>query len=252
MTKGQDWVVRPESFVQYLRDVEGLSSADIRLPARGIMVFGSEDLRLFCRALRARILRWNNRYGLGRAGRTNVVVFRTTIGAPAAAANLEEAIARGLRTLVTFGACGSLRNDLPIGSIVLPTGAYSDEGTSAHYGGKRWSQPDATLLRALRLACTQGDLSVREGATWTTDAPYRESRAKVRSLARRGVVSVEMEASALWQVARVRGAKAASLFVVSDELEGADWNIGFRDPRFLEAKRKAVRVVVNALRGPWR
>jgi len=252
VSRADDWVVRPERFVRYLREVEGLSASDVRLPPRGIMVFGSEDFRMFCRILRARVLRWNKWFGFGKIGRTNAVVLRTTIGAPAAVLNLEEAIALGLRSVVAFGACGSLRKDLPIGSIVLPTRAYSEEGTSAHYGGGRWSEPDSTLARALRVACRQANLPVREGATWTTDAPYRESREKVRSLARRGVVSVEMEASALWQVARVRGVKVASLFVVSDELDGAEWNAGFRDSRYLAAKRSAATAVVDALRRPGR
>src|SRR3989337_601579 len=53
------WVVHPERFVRYLREVHGLSAAETRLPPRGILVFGSQDLRMFARNLRARILRWN-------------------------------------------------------------------------------------------------------------------------------------------------------------------------------------------------
>lgn len=246
MTRGDDWVVRPERFVRYLREVEGLRASEVRLPPSGIFVFGRADLRLFTRVLRGKARRWNEGYAVGRAGRTRIAVARTTIGAPAAVLNFEEAVALGLRRVISFGACGSLRKDLPIGSVVLPTRAYSEEGTSRHYAGTRWSRPDRDLLGALRTACERRGIPFGEGGTWTTDAPYRESRAKVRALGKRGIACVEME-SALFRVARVRGVKLASLFIVSDELDGPEWNAGFRDPRFLEAKREAALAVVDAL-----
>jgi hypothetical protein len=58
-----------------------------------------------------------------------------------------------------------------------------------------------------------------------------------------------MEAAALFQVARVRRVRLASLFVVSDELGGPEWNAGFRNPRYIAAKRRAARAVVDALGG---
>lgn len=249
MSRADDWVVGPERFVRYLREVKGLSASEVRMPPRGVLVFGSQDLRMFARILRARVLRWNEGYARGRAGKTRVAVSRTTIGAPAAVAVFEEGIALGLHRVIAFGACGSLRNDLTIGTVVLPLQAYSEEGTSRHYGGGPWSKPDAGLVRDLRTACARRGIPLAEGGTWTTDAPYRESRAKVRSLAKRGIVCVEMEASALFQVARVRGVRVASLFVVSDELEGPEWNAGFHDPRFVAAKKTAANAVVDALRG---
>jgi purine-nucleoside phosphorylase len=177
-------------------------------------------------------------------------VVRTTIGAPAAVLNIEEAIALGLRRVVTFGSCGSLVNTLPIGSFVIPSFAISDEGTSRHYGRSRHAKPDPFLVRSLREVCLRQGIPARDGGTWTTDAPYRESRQIVRRLARRGVISVDMETSALYQVAGVRGAKIASLFVVSDELAGPEWNPGFDDPRHVAGLRRAATVVLEALGGP--
>lgn len=248
MTREQEWIVRPEHFVPYLLKVDGRSTNELRVPSRAILVFGSQDFRMFARLLRARIVRWNEWYAFGRIGKVRACVFRTTIGAPAAVLNFEEAIALGARRVISFGACGSLRADLPLGSVVLPTRAYSEEGTSRHYRGKQWSRPGGRLLRALRASCERHDMAVRIGGTWTTDAPYREGREKVRALVERGVVSVDMEASALFQIARVRRVEAASLFVVSDELGGPAWNAGFHDPRFKTAKRRAAKVVVDALR----
>lgn len=249
MTPQPDWIVRPEHFVRYLLKVEGRTAEEVRVPPKAVLVFGSQDFWMFARLLHAHVVRWNDWYAFGRVGRARACVFRTTIGAPASVINLEEAIALGVRRVIAFGACGSLRADLPIGSVVLPDRAYSEEGTSRHYGGKRWSTPDARLLRSLESSCAQHRLGIRSGATWTMDALYRERRVKARSLVQRGVVCVEMEASALFRVARVRGIGLASLFVVSDELDGVEWNAGFRHPRFIGMKRRAARAVIDAL---WR
>ena len=246
MTKA-DWVFRPEHFLRYVRRVRNLRAAQMQIPPRLLLVFGGDDWRAFRRALTAKPIDWHRWLCVGRARNRRVAVLRTMIGSPAAATALDEAATLGARQILTFGACGSLLKDLPIGSVVVPTRAYSDEGTSRHYGGTRWSRPDAAMVDAIRAACRRHSLPYREGGVWTTDAPYRESRSKARSLVARGVIAVDMEASALYAVAHSRRLRAASVFVVSDELGGKGWNAGFRDPVFRRGKRMAMRAVIDAI-----
>lgn len=246
MRKSDD-IVTPGQFIDYLRKTLNLSQAEIRLPSRGILVFGGDDFEAFRRAIHGRRASWSPWQCVGRAGRHRVFVGRSHIGAPAAATVLEEMAVRGVRDCIAFGACGSLREDLPIGSVVLPTFAYADEGTSRHYGAPRRPRPSPSLVAAIRVACQSRGFSYRTGGVWTTDAPYRETRVMARNLTRSGVVAVEMEAAALYAVARYRGLRAASLMVVSDELGGEGWMPGFRNAAFLRAKRKARRAVVDAL-----
>jgi len=177
----------------------------------------------------------------------SVVVARSPIGAPAAIVTMEEMAALGCRTFLTFGACGSLVPDLVIGDLVLPTFAISDEGTSRLYGKAPALRPDGNLRGAIATVLESRSCRFRPGGTWTIDAVYRESRARARQLVARGVVAVEMEAAALWTVARHRGVRAASLFVVSDELGGREWNPGFEDPRFLTGKRRARRLLIDVI-----
>jgi len=65
------------------------------------------------------------------------------------------------------------------------------------------------------------------GATWTIDTPYRETIDEVRHYRSEGVLTVEMEAAALFAVATVRGATAASAFVLSDLLGETEWTPEF-------------------------
>ncbi len=245
------FIVRPEHFLRYLRETFGLRPSEMRLPPWGVIVFGGDDLRSLRRALRARRVPWYSAFA-GRAGRNPAVVARSPIGAPAAALTMEELAALGVRRFLVFGACGSLRKDLRIGDLVVPTFAVPDDGTSRHYGRPQRPRPATVLRDAIARACGRRDVPFTLGGTWTTDAVYRESLPRARSLGRRGVVAVEMEASALWAVARLRGLQAASLFVVSDELGGDDWNAGFHHPAYLAGKREALRVLVDVMSGSSR
>ena len=58
-----------------------------------------------------------------------IAVARLPAGAPAAVIALEEAIARGVRSILVVGSSGSLQPDLPIGSTVIVTEAVREEGT---------------------------------------------------------------------------------------------------------------------------
>jgi len=244
-----DPIFEPQDFIRYFRSTHPWSASEIRLPPRVVFVFGTWFFRVCSKALRAQTVRWNPSVSLGHAGRHPVAVVRTSIGAPAAAIDLEESIALGARMFVVFGACGSLQNDLSIGGTVLPTAALSDEGTSKHYEGSRSAHPDDRLVRRLRAACRRRSLRVREGVVWTTDGVYRESRSRIRSLARRGVLGVEMEASALFTVARYRHVPLAGLLVVSDEVGGDVWKPGFQEPPFRHGVQHTLEAVVDVVSG---
>ncbi|TLZ79822.1 MAG: hypothetical protein E6K05_08410 [Methanobacteriota archaeon] len=242
-----EFIVRPEHFLRYLRESLGLRRAETHLPRIGVIVFTSGDFQALHRTVHGQRKGWNRWLSVGTAGMRSVVVARSPIGAPAAIVTMEEMAALGCRTFLTFGACGSLVPDLVIGDLVLPTFAISDEGTSRLYGKARALRPDGNLRGAIATVLESRSRRFRPGGTWTIDAVYRESRARARQLVARGVVAVEMEAAALWAVARHRGVRAASLFVVSDELGGREWNPGFEDPRFLTGKRRARRLLIDVI-----
>lgn len=242
-----DFIVQPEHFLRYLRKNLHLRPSQTRLPKWGVIVFGEADWQAVRRTLQGKRLSWDRWLAMGRTHGVRAAVARSQIGAPSAAIVMEEMAALGVRNFLAFGACGSLVERLPIGSVVIPTFAHPDEGTSRHYGNPRKPRPDPQLLRAVVAACKRRAIPFAQGGTWTVDAPYRESLQRARDLARQGILAVEMEASALWAVAHARGLRAASLFVVSDELGGDGWNPGFRDPAFLAAKKEAVRAVVDVI-----
>lgn len=168
------------------------------------------------------------------------------LGAPQAVLVLEKLIALGSRTIAVLGWCGSLQPQVRIGDWVLPTGARSEEGTSAHYPTVSLAvAPDPFLAGRLQSICKESDHPLHVGPVWSTDAPLRETVGKVLSYGGEGVLAVEMEVAALFRVAAYRQIRLAALLVVSDELFTLKWLPGFRSPAFKSACRRATRALLE-------
>ncbi len=151
------------------------------------------------------------------------------IGAPMVSAILEEWIAFGIRRVVSIGIAGGLQRDLPIGGITLVDRAIRDEGVSHHYlPGDVEARPDPGLSDRLGEELVRLGVTPRVGPTWTIDAPYRETVAELRHYQGEGVLTVEMEASAVCAVCQVRGVALATAFTVSDSLAELVWDPQFR------------------------
>ena len=81
------------------------------------------------------------------------------------------------------------------------------------------------------------------GASWTTDAPYREMRRTAEAYRAEGVKTVEMEAAALFAVGQHLNVSAAAVFVIGDRLADLTWQPPL-DPRWL---RQRLNVVAEAI-----
>jgi len=186
----------------------------------------------------------SNLYLIPAADRTNpFFVAGPAVGAPMAVLTLEKLIALGGRRFIIYGWCGAINEALKTGDVLLPTWAVSDEGTSSHYPVK--SRPESH--KATRDALTRGlnamALNVMSGPVWTTDAPYRESRNRVKQLGREGVLGGDMEFAALAAVAAFRKVEVTAVLLVSDELWSGTWKPGFHTKAF----KKKSRDILNYL-----
>ena len=149
------------------------------------------------------------------------------VGAPAAAIVLEEVATLGARRVVSLGMAGALSHEVDFGDVVLCTRAIRDEGVSHHYRpAARFAYPSATLTQRLRATLATQPLPFVDGPTWTLDAIYRETLEEATAYRDEGVVTVDMEAAALFVVAESRGVDAAAIFSVSDHLlAGPEWSL---------------------------
>jgi uridine phosphorylase len=147
------------------------------------------------------------------------------VGAPLAAGFLEEIIALGARKIIVCGGAGSLKSGHEVGKLLVPTAAIRDEGTSYHYlPPAREVEPTAKALEALQATLAERSLPYVTTKTWTTDAFYRETKQKIARRREEGCHCVEMEASALFAVARFRSVELAGIFYAGDDLTGEAWD----------------------------
>lgn len=146
------------------------------------------------------------------------------IGAPLVAALAEELIAFGVRRLISMAWAGGLQPDLQPGDVVICDQAIRDEGTSHHYlPAKKHVQASPELVQALVEELASRGIAGTVGATWTTDAPYRETKQEIERYQSEGVKTVEMESAALFAVGQFRGVQTAAILVVGDSLAGFRW-----------------------------
>ena len=171
------------------------------------------------------------------------------IGAPMAVMTMEKLIALGARRIILFGWCGTLRESLGIGELLLPTSALSGEGTSPYYvSGSQPPGPSSLLIEKLKRLLVSFTLSWQEGCVWSTDAPYREKRSSMKALQQEQDVSaVDMEYAALCSAADFRKIDFAALLLVSEEVWGKSWTPGFSRQEFKAKSRMLIDILLNEL-----
>lgn len=154
-----------------------------------------------------------------------VAIAQAGVGAPLAAAWLDELITLGGRAFVAAGGAGVLVPGLVMGHIIIPTAAVRDEGTSYHYlAASREVAPTTDALEAIVATLDARGVPYVTGKTWTTDGIYRETREKVRRRVAEGCLTVEMEAAAFFAVARFRNVSFGQMLYAGDDLSGDAWD----------------------------
>jgi len=187
-----------------------------------------------------------------KAGRRRVACATLrALGAPYATVVVELLLSAGLEELILVGGVGVLSDDVPRGTVILPTEAIRDEGTSYHYVSPRRKVQSSRRLRGkLRAACAKHGVNPVEGKTWTTDAIFRETPAKVRQFREQGAVCVEMEAAACFAVAQHRGIEFGALFHAGDSVARPKWQPRNTKRDHAEANQdgqKLLEIAIDAL-----
>jgi uridine phosphorylase len=254
--------VTPEAFLAYVCRREGLTLEQLALPPVMVATFqNGSHARLVAQTAAApppglrtagspgsTVASGMSTVQVGKLPGTGrpVAVTRFSIGAPATALAMEHAIVRGVRTILVCGSAGSLQPTHPLGSTIIVESAEREDGTSYHYlPAEEITLADPAMTCTLVEVAREVGLSPTVGRSWTIDAPYRETVGAIQRHQAAGVAVVEMEAAAIFAVAKVRGVRAGLIVAVSDELF-QPWNPGFHLPEFVEALTKAADAILLA------
>ena len=152
------------------------------------------------------------------AGQTAGIVG-CAVGAPFAVLVAEELFASGCQLLVSITSAGQITPVGPTPYFVIIERALRDEGTSYHYAAPSdYGEADPGLVAAAAGALKKSGLSAVVGATWTTDAPFRETAEAIAAARAQGVLAVEMEAAALYTFARAANKQVLCLAHVTNSM----------------------------------
>jgi uridine phosphorylase len=161
-----------------------------------------------------------------------VGIVGRVVGASFAVLVAEELFASGCHLLVSLTSAGQI---VPAGQppyFVVIDRSLRDEGTSYHYAPpSEFAEADPTLVEKAALALAQSGLHGVVGASWTTDAPFRETAQAIEAARTKGILAVEMEAAALYAFARAAGVQVLCLAHVTNTMgqTGDDFEKGEAD-----------------------
>jgi len=137
-------------------------------------------------------------------------------GASAAAASLEDLIEAGAKNILFVSYARPIDEEVKVGSIILPSRAVRDEGTSFHYlQPAKHVYGNIDVEKSLKQVFKSQSLKARIGMTWTTDAPYSKVR-KTKELLSSGAMVIDNETSALLAVARYRKVFLGGTLIVDE------------------------------------
>lgn len=164
-------------------------------------------------------------YGI-TIGDQQIAVFNAPVGAASCVGIVEDLIQFGMEKLVLFGTCGVLDREIEATSIIIPTAALRDEGTSYHYlPASDEVEVNKETLPLFQVFLDQHKLSYQKGKVWTTDAPYRETIDKMKRRKEAGAICVDMECSAVAALAAFREFDLCHFFYAADHLSEEKWDI---------------------------
>jgi len=132
-------------------------------------------------------------------------IIGCAVGASFAVLLAEQLFASGCRLLISMTSAGQIVEQGPPPYFILIDRALRDEGTSYHYlPPSEFAEADRGLVEAALNAFAAARQPVHCGASWTTDAPFRETAAAIERCRTRNILAVEMEAAGLYAFASAR------------------------------------------------
>ena len=215
--KDKNAILNPDAFFEPIKDY----------PETCLFFFPDHVFKKFVKKFKAKPVKYEDS-DAGYKFRYNdkqYLVGHAPLGAPASVMTLERYIKFGAKNFLYIGCCGCLDESLEECSIILPTSAIRDEGTSYHYlPVSDEIKIDNKVVKILEEVMKKNNLHYAKGKTWTTDGFYRETKTKIAKRKAQGAITVDMECSALASVAKFRKVNFAQILYGADSLAKEEYD----------------------------
>lgn len=145
------------------------------------------------------------------------ICFLSAKGSSFTANMVERLRVTGANPILRIGTCGALTDKIQLWQPIVTTACYKDEGTSKHYIDPTFPAVanfdfSYQLIQTLR----KYGIDAIHGISITTDGRWVENQKFLKKLADQGVLSIEMETSALLVVCQIRKLVAGAINIPTD------------------------------------
>jgi uridine phosphorylase len=218
---GAPSVFRPENMLREARRQKALNSGAVpqvcAIDPDGDIV--SHVRRKYAATLCENWACYHTRMWEWTTGDTRCGIIGQVVGGSFSVLVAEQLFASGCELVVNVASAGQITDVGPPPYYILVERALRDEGTSYHYlPPSTYADADPVLISLAAGAFAHAGYAVHRGATWTTDAPFRETAEVIAVRRRQGILAVEMEAAALYAFAAACARPVICLAHVSNQL----------------------------------
>lgn len=182
-----------------------------------------------------------------------VTAMSTGMGCPSAAIAVEELRHCGAHTFIRVGSTAALQPHIEVGDLIVSTGSYRNDGTTRQYVMPGYpAVPDLELtyqlVQVAREVAAERGVKVHVGLNATDDAFYAEGPEWIEQMSGMGLLNVEMESSAIFTVAHLRGLRAGMICSVSGNLVTGDAQYHHEgpDPRLARGWDDSIDIALEA------
>lgn len=152
-------------------------------------------------------------------------VQATGMGCPSTAIVVEELVALGARAMIRVGTCGVFTDTMKAPELVIVQGSIPYDGTTRQYlnGLPYTAIPDWDTLETLVQSARAEGFPHHVGLNVTEDAFYSPQEHHGARFTQYGAISVEMESSALFLIAKMRRVRAGTVLAVVNKVGDSEF-----------------------------
>jgi uridine phosphorylase len=177
-------------------------------------------------------------------------IIGRAVGAPFAVLVAEELFASGCQLLISITSAGQIISMGHPPYVVLIEKALRDEGTSYHYlPPSPYSYLHPILRDVICTAWNHTHVPLHAGASWTTDAPFRETEEMIAACRKQGILAVEMEAAALYALANAKQYEIVCFAHVTNQMGQTEVDFEKGEASGSETALQIVRQTAHSWRG---
>ena len=172
------------------------------------------------------------------------------VGASFAVLVAEQLFVSGCRFLISMTSAGQIIQEAPPPYFILIDRALRDEGTSYHYlPPEEFVGAEPRLVDTTMAAFAGLGPPIYQGASWTTDAPFRETAAAIERCRARKILAVEMEAAGLYAFAQARRKPVLCFAHVTNQMAMVEGDFEKGEAAGSAASLKVIAIAASAWRG---